>query len=175
MFLTFILTVFHTHLWGDLTAGTVFLFFLVLCQSLLGPVLLNGLGWKVSLVTGSEMKGRGQERHSQAQHGDIAMWNCVHVFYSLSVRVLLFAEWMSLFVFNSICASWSFPRSLLCKVQVISLAFLAFPGFSFYVPVLIHLQGALLLKDPPGVLPQLHSVLQLKVWIPFWLIVKTKR
>lgn len=71
----------------------IFLCFIRESQSLLDPVLLKGLGWKGILVTGSEMKGRGQERcsHSQAQYGCNTVWICVcvHIYASVCIYICL--------------------------------------------------------------------------------------
>lgn len=54
-------------------------------QSLLGPVLLKQLGWKVISVTGSEMKGRGQEHCSHCQHDGPAVQKCAWVYAGMHV------------------------------------------------------------------------------------------
>lgn len=99
-------------------------------QSLLGPVLLKGIGWKVSLVTGSEMKGRGQERcsHSQAQHGGIAVWNCVHIYICLCMHVRVC---LCMYILSAQRVSWFVFLLYLCSLN--RCVFSAFATFSLLV------------------------------------------
>lgn len=122
-------------------------------RSLLGCVLLKRLPLKkISLVTGSEMKGRGQERcsHSQAQHGGTAMRVCACIFVcrvSVSIcfstvsallgpAVSAFATFSllestcfsALFVVcHSVClpAPWSLTMEEFTVISVASLTFLS--------------------------------------------------
>lgn len=173
---------FRTRLWGDDSwSAFVFVFFRDFrtfykrdSRRLLGPrVMEEAVGWKVSLVTGSQMKGRGQERcsHSQAQRGGMAMWNCVHV----SVSVCLYShESVHVALFVLICVFspalvvfwwiWTFyllaspnlcTRFVVCQSICLSLfqfalenwwKYLNISGLNIFVPSFSDLQGALLLK-----------------------------